>query len=69
MSSNKEMIKTLVETLKEKKEGFGNKEKATDLILQEARIRLQKGIQKNNIVEIQLVQAMLDGSLALRDEP
>jgi len=38
------MIKTLVETLKEKKEGFGNKEKATDLILQEARIRLQKGI-------------------------
>ena len=68
MLSNKEMIKTLEETLKEKKKATGTKEKATDQMLQEAKNRLQKGIQKNHMVEIQLAQAMLDGSLALRNE-
>ena len=68
MSSNKEMIKALEETLKEKKEALGTKEKATDQVLQEARNRLKKGTQKNNMVEIQLAQATLDGSLALRND-
>jgi len=67
-SSYKKMIKNLEETLKEKKKAFRTKEKATDQMLQEARNRRHKGIQKNSIVEIQLALAMLDGSLPLHDE-
>ena len=62
------LIKQYEATLKEKREKEENKRKTADILFLEATERLKRGIEKNNMEEIQLAQAMLETVTVVRNE-